>query len=48
MVIVFGQGDEQPEWSWLDKTTWDFQQRVKEESSKAFNINNGVREARKD
>lgn len=22
--IIFGQGDEQPEFSWLDKVEWDF------------------------
>lgn len=47
MVIVFGQGDEQPEWNWLDKTTWDFLIKTKESAEKAFNINNAVRETRK-
>ena len=34
IIFVFGQGDEQPEFSWLDKVEWDFLTKTKEDTDR--------------
>lgn len=36
--IIFGQGDEQPEFSWLDKVEWDFINQWREDILRLENI----------